>query len=769
MVRAAEGANLAHGKPYTLTPEPNYPYCTEAGDREQLTDGLYVDPAQPQLWVNEGCVGWRSREPVEVVVDLQAVCPIAAVAISSAAGPGAEVYLPDVLVAVSEDGADFRVVQRLETSALPQTSRAALRLDGLRTRGRYVLVQLWPPHGTYVFAEEVQVLEGAHDAGAVTLPEERALRVQVDVLTEAQKRLLRALDRLEACLARGPSAAGHRGVLDALRREIGAAPTSPQVRGKFRTMDPALASRLSGAVRELQRGTARRLYPAPRVAVWPTSPWAEIAPGDFPAPGADDARELPVVMGQTEYESAALVVTNLSDAALAVPVEVRLPERGWPAVTVALRQAVFVDTPEGFPLADALPLLEEPLKLPPWESRMLWLALRSRDAAPGQYRAELVVGTGTEQERAVPLVLTVLPVAIPAEVPLATYSWQYVDSIPPLTGFEEAAIADLAAHYTNVTVLSKNTLPRPSRERGDTDEQGNLLRPLDFGALDRWVKRTRPIAGRGLTWFPSMTFTKPADEADPEFRTYAECLRQLVAHLKTLGLGYGDFFVYPVDESILADFLSSARAIRAVDPQVRIYANPMMRDATDVLQAAAPYVDLWCPAHDVRYPEQLQVLRDTGKPVWSYWVGRRTLCPYGAYRLAPWRAFQMGATGCGFWCYAVGADWTNRDLWHESALLYAVIYTPVGAPPGISTAESIIPSRRWEAWREGVEDYVYLDALRRAIATAERDKRPQPQVQAARETLAAAIREVLAAPADLARAERHRQQVMSAIVSLETP
>ena len=34
--------NLALGKPYTLTPAPNYPHCSDPGDTTQLTDGRHT-------------------------------------------------------------------------------------------------------------------------------------------------------------------------------------------------------------------------------------------------------------------------------------------------------------------------------------------------------------------------------------------------------------------------------------------------------------------------------------------------------------------------------------------------------------------------------------------------------------------------------------------------------------------------------------------------------------------------------------------------------
>ncbi|MCL5097056.1 MAG: hypothetical protein M1608_05920, partial [Candidatus Omnitrophica bacterium] len=50
--------NLALGKPYTLEPAPNYPYCTDPGDRTQLTDGQYV---KGYFWTQKGTVGWSGK------------------------------------------------------------------------------------------------------------------------------------------------------------------------------------------------------------------------------------------------------------------------------------------------------------------------------------------------------------------------------------------------------------------------------------------------------------------------------------------------------------------------------------------------------------------------------------------------------------------------------------------------------------------------------------------------------------------------------------
>ncbi len=59
-LRAQDPANLAVGRPYTLSPAPDYALCTDVEDTRQLTDGVTVPPGQ-QIWVDQRCVGRRRR------------------------------------------------------------------------------------------------------------------------------------------------------------------------------------------------------------------------------------------------------------------------------------------------------------------------------------------------------------------------------------------------------------------------------------------------------------------------------------------------------------------------------------------------------------------------------------------------------------------------------------------------------------------------------------------------------------------------------------
>ena len=65
--------NIALGKSYRLDPRPNYQYCTDPGDRTQLTDGQYT---RGYFWTQASTVGWNHVGSATITLDLGSVQPI---------------------------------------------------------------------------------------------------------------------------------------------------------------------------------------------------------------------------------------------------------------------------------------------------------------------------------------------------------------------------------------------------------------------------------------------------------------------------------------------------------------------------------------------------------------------------------------------------------------------------------------------------------------------------------------------------------------------
>lgn len=734
--------NLALNRPYTMVPAPTYAYCTDEGDTVQLTDGQFVGPEQ--FWIQQGCVGWKVRvdDPIDVLIDLGDSRAIDAIRFRSASNPEADVYYPSALFAVSDDGADFRVVGRIDTRDGPQGGRGWFGAEDLATRGRFVLVRLLA-HGVFAFSDEIEVLSGEHDPAQVQLPEETIVPLEPEISeTPLQRRLRRDLAMMRGWIE-GSGAAVEADLIArtaALEAEIAAL---EETTGEAAQAVEARVAGLHAEIMRALRGNATVLR-------WVAQPYAPFSPRELPPDGA--AQRIDLTVPRNAHAAAAVNVQNLTDE----PIDLRVALNGLGDI-VTLREARFIPTRQGNLIADALPLLDDgALTLPPHQTRQVWLSVSTGDAAPGVHEGALTLDVPAQ---AIPVRITVTPARLPDDLPYATYSWQYPDTWPAIQEHLPEAMADLRAHHTSVTILSASSAPWPE----EVDAEGHITAPMDFARHDEMVALCDEHSPDGIAWFVNLAHGRPGFEHFERFselweRLLGEWLRAWVAHLQDLGIGYDRFIFYPLDETIDEQFVEIAGMVREIDPNVRIFADPLARDSDDRLREALPLVDVWCPYLEMyeRRPTQLQLIRDTGATIWSYTVGRREADPYEKYRLHHWRAWRDGAAGAGFWAYAQGGDWQDDNLWDDFSGRgsdYGVIYSLTGAPEDISRAEPIIPGKRWEAWREGVEDWYWLWAFNQA-------GRDRPDSPAQREWLARTVAEVLAAPDEPGRAAVAREQIL---------
>ena len=96
-------------------------------------------------------------------------------------------------------------------------------------------------------------------------------------------------------------------------------------------------------------------------------------------------------------------------------------------------------------------------------------------------------------------------------------------------------------------------------------------------------------------------------------------------------------------------------------------------------------------------------LRAKGCQVWTYTCARymQTKDVLGYYRFFLWHAYMRGLDGAAMWTSGrrVGDDgWDSRDG-YDDGILWAGI------------GKQMIPTKRFEAFREGLEDVAYMDLL----------------------------------------------------------
>ena len=837
----ASGENLSRGKPYSLAPLPSYRHCTDEGDAVQLTDGkVFRQGDAGSMWTWQGTVGWHISQYVMIVIDLEKRCRIDRISYHSVGGGHADVYYPKKSeFFISENGIDYTLVRTLTPAddGIHEPPRHGPRrgseihtfaADGIKRTGRYVMLGLsineW---AGYQFTDEVTVhgkvlpnqaegnvpadatvevanhylthVHGSTDGGGPLMPliVDRPTHMRCNLrrvqrvldqaggsgakMTPAQETAYQAMEAHIAVLAKG----------------IGADPTEDQWRA-FVTTTLAMYAR-ARALPLTGRG----------YVVWDKPMWQSLAPADMPEATTPTLQQIRIRAVGNEYESACITVSNVSPIPLvlriappmlftaksgltgppvspytdrvvgpAVP-EVAGGAGGW----VRLRQVAFAETGTGM-IGDALPELGEAglFVVPPASTSQLWLTISTKDVPAGEYTALLKMiplRTAAFKPSQVKIDLTVLKTRLEGIAPIRAIGWSY-PRFTEIVGHDRSAARDQVDHYMDAFVIEVGRC----RPWGVYAPDGSVIEPMDYTHLDRYLDLYKDGQMVLLWRVPSMIVkgpdgTKTYSVGDPGWNApFKTWLTALVAHMNARGLTYENFAFYPYDEPHTAErgkaYLLAANAFKKADPKVKTFVTapgiPL-----DRLQTWLPSTDIFCLGGPEEDPKA-QALVKAGAEVWYYGGGAgKAAHPIGVARRNFWRAFHLGLKGQGVWAYAcsgwqtTGAEtaWTEMDNSGgrgDNSMIYRGKYGPV-------------TSKRWEAWRDGVEDHWLLTILEKAhqggrtgvdphSLVAQAVTRPPKKIKGDMDPLEMALY-ADAVPEDTKRILTAREKLMDAVAGLE--
>jgi hypothetical protein len=506
--------------------------------------------------------------------------------------------------------------------------------------------------------------------------------------------------------------------------------------------------------------------------LWAADPWSSFA--RKPDAGcarisARDARTVSFGLGREGYDAAAIIIANLSpsDALQARVVMSDFVRRQGAKRVPASRclkvhEAVFVPTRSGGEVPDALRPLEfgGMLTVAAREEGQLFLVFNSHGLDAGDYEARLTLQPQRGgPAKSVRLVAQVWDFALPARMPISVFTWDYGNWTR--TRQPQLYLEELVEHGVNVFHCAD--IPPVQ-----CDRDGNLAAEPDFTTMDKIVTA---LKGKGQLMIEATgmfqikkDFTTPDGATVPYLsppwkKAFAAWLVRLASYLQSRGVDYDDWLFYPYDEWVGPEFRELAQETKRINPQVRIFSDKIATVAE--LRAIAPYVDVWCPELNMMQERQnrpgFEFMKASGKPVWFYFCGwdQRVFPPYELYRLMGWRAWRWGLQGATFWtvyCW-LGDEWRNTESQYGDP---STVYRGMNGP---------VPSRRWEAFRAGLQDYCYLWLLdgevRRAEATG-----ADAAISAARKVLSHAGQDVSARQEQHSRADYWRREIARTILRL---
>jgi hypothetical protein len=409
-----------------------------------------------------------------------------------------------------------------------------------------------------------------------------------------------------------------------------------------------------------------------------------------------------------DIEQAALNFTNCSTKDHIV--SFKLPEN----LDIKARQVVEVEVDNTEFIDDALCLMKPDkngnysLNIPAGMTKQLWLEIKLTDnnasiSYPLHFECSGKVKT-------IDLNLKTYDDAFPKTMPIKTYTWGY-PFIRRLTKnrIKECA-TDFKKHHINTIMAhqwivdSHSGLPLPV-----FDKNGQLLKEkMDWSVFDKHLKRfpfcSNYIIQADAFWRPHI-FIKgiKLQKMSPQWKAcFSAWLKELVKGLKKRGIGYDRFALFWFDEPSkkkVDALVECAKIARQTDPNIRIFNNFHNALTPSYVEKLAETVDVVAPEFHQINPVNMKILKKSGKEIWMYWVLSKNTLP-ADIRKSFWLYHKNNIKGASFWCYS-----DNHQEWYPAGEhCYSVIY---GGEPN-----ELTPSKRWEAWREGVEDYTLLTMLK---------------------------------------------------------
>ncbi len=753
------GENLALGKPYTMT-KPNYRYCTEDGDKTQLTDGVYTEG---NFWTQETTVGWNGTRLRYINIDLGRDYPIKGLSFNTAAGRAGVHWPAFILIFVSGDGQAWHEVGELVALSsrhdqLPDYGEDCVRrlwTDQLKTHGRYVQLCIHPV-ATYVFVDEIEVYRG-DEAWANQPYEGEAVSDVQDHMTERQtlrtiqEQFLRDLEAVNADIQELPTEG--RAEFDRRAQALAEAiDKMPLVRmADFRAVLPM--TELERDVFRLQAAVWRAQNKA-LLRAWTKHRWEPLAPSEEP----ESSGPSPVVevhMMDNEYRAGVFNLTNAADRDERLRLRVTGLPGGENPGYIRVHEVLTVGTNRFVAVSAALPEARRIgrdylITVPAGMTRQVWLSFHPEGLSPGIHAGTVELRSLQQPKIEVPIRLRIYPLRFPDETTLLVGGWSYTNServygVTPRN--RRDLIAHLQEHYVNAPWATSAALPE-----GTYDAAGKMIKAPDTANFDQWVALW-PQAKMYMV-FKAVTIQRSAfagSDVDTELFNVkvGNWAHFWAEHMRELGLKPSQLGVLICDEPGHKegyDLITAwARAIEAAEPDLVTWEDPQPREDKDCLEMFAS-VDVLCPHRPVFirsadwYRELFLGQLRQGRQLWFYSADGPARCfdPFSYYLVQEWHCFKIGAKGSCFWAFG---DNSRVSCWNEYAA------GPGGGGPFCPVYlddTSVTAAKYMEAIREGVEDYEYLTMLSARVAELEQDGISDDKIAPAQELLATACDRVMA-------------------------
>ncbi len=717
--------NLALHRSYTFSPKPNYPHCTDEGDRFQLTDGVLAESE----WTRKSTVGWKEMFNLpEITIDLGGIKKFDEIRIHSIGGGFAGVkYLQGIIVFVSDDKLNYECAAIFRNNDKGRRFKIKksiiFSLKNLDVEGHYIKIFI-KTAGTFFFLDEIEIIQNAERNDNIkrvfpmSLDDIETIVSNLDSQGELAQKIERTIEAVKFNKQLFGQAFANKKI-----KELEA------IEAKFYKINHTFISisklkSLNKMVGIIRSEIYQKNYGKAYVCI-PADPMNDLLDKEMNLVSSDIGEAINLNLWQAEFESAAINIINCSKETLKI--SALLSEVKGPAgivvdkdKTFKIRRGIYVQKYNKGLSADALVLQnEDEFEIEPGEVTQLWLTVFNPNLSAGFYETSVIFNTHTFESKLLVELMFVMffnlcSIKFNFDIGLNSCVCAYPELSNVTKNFFSEAMQELQVHRTNIFVAHESSIPFPRNFIGTRSV-------VDYSSFDHLIEISK-YAREYLFYFnfneKHRDHGRFGDWMSVNWKKkFSSWLLDWVKHLKEIGIGYDKFAMYPFDESLCDEFYELAVLIKSIEPKIRIFANSSGKSFSDFVRFK-DVGDIWCfyEPDIAHYPVRVNAIGDWGKEFWIYDCDRpgNIQNPYIYYRLLSWRAFHRGQTGAGYWVYVDLRDSNKWDDTMRAVGNYGVVYAGSHSPVD-TRGENIIPSRRWELWREGVEDYEYLWRLQQTI------------------------------------------------------
>lgn len=376
----------------------------------------------------------------------------------------------------------------------------------------------------------------------------------------------------------------------------------------------------------------------------------------------------------------AFTVTNSSQSAKQISFKIK--KRNTNLYNLRLYKVPFVPTGYGDAVADPLLPLSNTMNLNPGETKLIFISVEGTNV--GEENNTIIVYNSKKQV-SINIATNVYDLFKENDkFQLNANVWAYLN-VPTLRNIKQQAVKDLKAHHVNTAMIEPWFLPK--------------VHSSDFSELLNYLHNYEEIENIFLRIRYEQRL--PANFLSAEWKeNFKNWYANLLKAVHQNGFPKAKVYFYPYDEVSkpldIANYKKLIKWTRNAVPNIKFVATFNKKRAIEEL---LPLVDVGIISGGHGLFENLP---DTKAEIWTYRINgnARMKSPYKRYRLMGWKAFYKGRTGVGFWNYSIsnGGKLNKLDnALNDPRKNYAAIYN--GAD------KTLISSRRWEAFRLGIEDY----------------------------------------------------------------